>query len=149
MMMVLQVVICICTGIMSPLVWSMYADVSDYAELRYRTASTGLIFSSSSMAQKFGGAVGGAAVLWLLSAFGYQESLAGSAAQPEAAISCLWFMMSWLPAIVALLAVGVASFYPLTTEAVNDIVERLRHLRAGTPGKDVPTEDEMTDFANV
>ena len=35
MMMVLQVVICICTGIMSPLVWSMYADVSDYAELKY------------------------------------------------------------------------------------------------------------------
>ncbi len=149
LMLVLQVLISVLTGLMSPLVWSMYADVSDYAELRYRTASTGLIFSSSSMAQKFGGAIGGAAVLWLLSAFGYQESLAGSAAQPEAAISCLWFMMSWLPAIVALLAMGVASFYPLTTEAVNDIVERLRQLRAGTPGKDVPTEDEMTDFANV
>jgi GPH family glycoside/pentoside/hexuronide:cation symporter len=149
LMLGLQVLISVLTGLMSPLVWSMYADVSDYAELRYRTASTGLIFSSSSMAQKFGGAIGGAAVLWLLSAFGYQESLAGSAAQPEAAISCLWFMMSWLPAIVALLAVGVASFYPLTTEAVNDIVERLRQLRAGTPGKDVPAEDEMTDFANV
>lgn len=46
----LQVIISICTGIVSPLVWSMYADVSDYAELKYRSASTGLIFSSASMA---------------------------------------------------------------------------------------------------
>ncbi len=71
LMLLSQVLISILTGMMSPLVWSMYADVSDYAELRYKTASTGLIFSSSSMAQKFGGAIGGAAVLWLLSACGY------------------------------------------------------------------------------
>ena len=50
-MLVFQVLISILTGIMSPLVWSMYADVSDYAELEFKTASTGLIFSSSSMAQ--------------------------------------------------------------------------------------------------
>ena len=70
-MLIFQVLISILTGIMSPLVWSMYADVSDYAELEFHTASTGLIFSSSSMAQKFGGAIGGAAVLWLLDGFGY------------------------------------------------------------------------------
>ena len=62
-MLIFQILISILTGIMSPLVWSMYADVSDYAELEFKTASTGLIFSSSSMAQKFGGAIGGAAVL--------------------------------------------------------------------------------------
>ena len=45
-MMVLQVLICIITGVISPLVWSMYADISDYAELKFKTASTGLIFSS-------------------------------------------------------------------------------------------------------
>ena len=71
LMLVFQILISILTGIMSPLVWSMYADVSDYAELKFNTASTGLIFSSSSMAQKFGGAIGGAAVMWLLSACGY------------------------------------------------------------------------------
>ena len=51
-MLVLQVIISIFTGVMSPLIWSMYADVSDYAELEFHTASTGLIFSSASMAQK-------------------------------------------------------------------------------------------------
>mgnify|MGYP000797550542 FL=1 len=74
LMLAMQVVISICTGIVSPLVWSMYADVSDYAELKDGTASTGLIFSSSSMAQKFGGAFGGAAVMWILAAFGYNTA---------------------------------------------------------------------------
>ncbi len=71
MLLILQIAMGIFTGIISPLVWSMYADISDYAELKFKTASTGLIFSSSSMAQKFGGAFGTAAVLWLLAAFGF------------------------------------------------------------------------------
>ncbi|MDE5658756.1 MAG: MFS transporter, partial [Muribaculaceae bacterium] len=134
LMMLLQVLISICTGIMSPLVWSMYADVSDYAELKYNTASTGLIFSSSSMAQKFGGAIGGAAVLWLLNACGYITPAADGAvaevvAQPQSAIDCLWWLMSFIPAIVAALAVFVVSFYPLTTDKVNDICARLGEQR--------------------
>lgn len=44
LMLLFQVFISILTGVMSPLIWSMYADVSDYAELRNKTASTGLIF---------------------------------------------------------------------------------------------------------
>lgn len=133
LMLLLQVVISICTGIMSPLVWSMYADVSDYAELRYKTASTGLIFSSSSMAQKFGGAIGGAAVLWLLSACGYVTPGADgvtAAAQPDSAIACLWWLMSFIPAIVAALAVAVVTFYPLTTVKVKEICEQLGRQRA-------------------
>lgn len=65
-MMLLQVVISVLTGVVSPLVWSMYADIADFAELKFKTASTGLIFSSSSMAQKFGGAIGGSAVTAIL-----------------------------------------------------------------------------------
>ncbi len=68
---ILQIVFGIFTGIASPLMWTMYADVADYAEHKFYTASTGLIFSSSSMAQKFGAAFGTAAVMWLLAAFGF------------------------------------------------------------------------------
>ena len=133
MMLALQVVISVFTGIMSPLIWSMYADVSDYAELRFRTASTGLIFSSASMAQKFGGAIGGAAVLWLLSAFGYitnQELLATGVVQPEEAINCLRWLMSFIPAGVALVAVLVVWLYPLTTRRVNEINTQLKKTRS-------------------
>ena len=132
-MLIAQVFISVLTGIMSPLVWSMYADVSDYAELKFRTASTGLIFSSSSMAQKFGGAIGGAAVLWLLSGFGYitdAEQLNAGVTQPEGALLCLRWLMSFIPACVAALSVLVVWFYPLTTERINEISSELKKVRA-------------------
>lgn len=131
-MLIFQIVISILTGIMSPLVWSMYADVSDYAELKFKTASTGLIFSSSSMAQKFGGAIGGAAVLWLLSGFGYitdTSLLAEGIVQPENALECLRWLMSFIPAGVALLSVCVVWFYPLTTERIQAINAELKKVR--------------------
>lgn len=136
LMLLFQVLISILTGMMSPLVWSMYADVSDYAELRYKTASTGLIFSSSSMAQKFGGAIGGAAVLWLLSACGYvprtDEQLVSQVliSQPESAILCLRMLMSFIPATVALIAILTCHFYPLTAERITDINRQLKEVRS-------------------
>lgn len=131
MMLICQILISILTGVMSPLVWAMYADVADYSEHRFHTASTGLIFSSSSMAQKFGGAIGGAAVLWLLSACGYIASAETDATvtQPAAAINCLWALMSFIPAGVAVIASTVMYFYPLTTERVKSIAEDLKKTR--------------------
>ena len=122
-MIVLQVVISIFTGIISPLVWSMYADVSDFAENRDGTASTGLIFSSASMAQKFGGAFGGYAVMALLAAFGYNT--AAGAVQTAEAVKGLWILMSWVPAAVAALAVVIVFFYPLTKKRMEKIQEEL------------------------
>jgi GPH family glycoside/pentoside/hexuronide:cation symporter len=131
LMMLLQIVISIFTGIMSPLVWSMYADVSDYAELEFNTASTGLVFSSASMAQKFGGAFGGAAVMWLLDAAGYVTPVEGVVAtQPDSAISCIWMMMSVIPAAVAIITAIFVWLYPLTTKRVNEIVAALNEQRA-------------------
>lgn len=127
LMLLMQVVISTCTGIVSPLVWSMYADVSDYAELKDGTASTGLIFSSSSMAQKFGGAFGGAAVMWILASFGYNT--AEGAVQTESALTGLNLLMSWIPAAVAVLAVIVVYFYPLTKDKVTAINEKLKEQR--------------------
>jgi GPH family glycoside/pentoside/hexuronide:cation symporter len=131
-MLFLQAIISVFTGIMSPLIWSMYADVSDYAELKFKTASTGLIFSSASMAQKFGGAIGGAAVLWLLSGFGYvtdADQLAAGVVQPESALMVLRWLMSIIPAFVALMAIVVVWFYPLTTERVHEIGTKLKGIR--------------------
>jgi len=116
---------------MSPLVWSMYADVSDYAELKFHTASTGLIFSSASMAQKFGGAIGGAAVLWLLSGFGYNTDASTTAGvvQPESALMVLRWLMSFIPAAVAAFAIVVVWFYPLTTKRIHEISAELKKFR--------------------
>lgn len=122
-MLIFQVVISIFTGVISPLVWSMYADVADYSELKDGTASTGLIFSSASMAQKFGGAFGGSAVMWMLAAFGY-NTVAG-AVQTDTAILGLRILMSWVPAAVAALSILVVWFYPLTKKKMEGVQAEL------------------------
>ena len=126
-MLAFQILISVFTGIISPLVWSMYADVADYSELKDGTASTGLIFSSASMAQKFGGAFGGSAVMWLLAAFGY--STVAGAVQTETAILGLRILMSWVPAAVAALSILVVWFYPLTKKKMAGVQEELAAKR--------------------
>ena len=145
-MLALQIVISIFTGVISPLVWSMYADVSDFAENRDGTASTGLIFSSASMAQKFGGAFGGFAVMWLLKAFGYNTA-PGVAQTPEA-INGLWLLMSWIPAAVAGLAVIVIFFYPLTRSRMEGIQEELAVKRVEDQEVE-PEEAEVREVSSV
>lgn len=133
-MLVLQILISVCTGIVSPLVWSMYADVSDYSELKYHTASTGLIFSSASMAQKFGSAFGGPGALWLLSAFGYvtYELDSGvTVVQTAQALDGLRYLMSYIPAAVAIFGAFILLFYPLTTSRMAEIDGKLRIARDG------------------
>ena len=139
-MLILQIVVSVLTGVISPLVWSMYADVSDFAENRDGTASTGLIFSSASMAQKFGGAFGGFAVMWLLKAFGYNTN-PGAVQTPEA-INGLWLLMSWIPAAVAALAVVVIFFYPLTRARMITIQDELAVKRAREQDDKTEVSDE-------
>lgn len=127
MMLLLQVLISVFTGIISPLLWSMYADVADYSEHRCGSASTGLIFSSSSMAQKFGGAFGGAMVMWLLAAFGYQT--AEGAVQTPEALTGLNALMSIIPAAIAVIAMIIIRFYPLTSSRMSEIEADLKARR--------------------
>ena len=127
-MLFFQIIISIFTGVVSPLIWSMYADVADYSECKDGTSSTGLIFSSASMAQKFGSAFGGAAVMWILAGFGY-DTTAG-AVQTETAILGLQMLMSWVPAIVAVLSILVVWFYPLTKKKMEDVQAELAAKRA-------------------
>ncbi len=126
-MMFLQVVISVLTGVVSPLVWSMYADIADFAELKFKTASTGLIFSSSSMAQKFGGAIGGSAVTAILAAVGY--STEAGAVQTETALVWVRALMSFVPAAVAALSLLFLFFYPLTTKRMKEIQVELDSCR--------------------
>lgn len=127
LILVLQVLISICTGIISPLIWSMYADVADYAELKDGTASTGLIFSSGSMAQKFGGAFAGWAVMALLALFGYNT--AEEAVQTPEALNGLKYLMSFIPAAIAALSMLVVFIYPLNHDRMKAINEELKKKR--------------------
>lgn len=126
-LMVIQVLICIAIGINSPLLWTMFADVADYSDLKNGNASTGLIFSSSSMAQKFGAAFGSAIVLWVLMAFGY-DNAKGAVQTPEA-LSTIKALISWIPAIGSAAGILIMAMYPLTEKKMSEIREKLKVVR--------------------
>ncbi len=70
LMIAVSVLTSVGAGLYSPLLWSMYADVADYATEKNGISSTGLIFSSGTMAQKFGGAISGSLIAFLLGVAG-------------------------------------------------------------------------------
>lgn len=126
-LLVSQILICVAIGINSPLLWSMFADVADYSELKNGRASTGLIFSSSSMAQKFGAAFGSAIVLWVLMAFGY-DNAKGAVQTPEA-LATIKALISWIPAIGSAAGIAIMLGYPLTDKKMSDIRQELSKKR--------------------
>ncbi len=122
---IFQVLISICAGSIFPLLWSMYADCADYSELKTGNRATGLIFSSSSMSQKFGWAIGSAVTGWLLAYFGFQAN----AEQTPEAINGIKMFLSILPAIGTVLSVIFISLYPLSELKMKDITSTLEAKR--------------------
>ena len=120
-----QFLISICAGSIFPLLWSMYADCADYSELRYDNRTTGLIFSASSMSQKFGWAIGTAVTGWLLSFFGFQANVV----QSVEAINGIKMFLSILPAIAAFISMLFILFYPLGENQMQDVTEKLSQKR--------------------
>ena len=102
-----QVFISICAGSIFPLLWSMYADCTDYSELKTGNRATGLIFSSSSMSQKFGWAIG-------------------------TAITGIKMFLSFLPAVGTILSVVFIAFYPLSETKMKEITATLETKRKET-----------------
>jgi GPH family glycoside/pentoside/hexuronide:cation symporter len=130
--MALQITISICAGYVLPLLWSMFSDICDHQELTTGHRSSGLIFSSSSMSQKIGWAIGPAMVLWIMAAFGYVAPGGTEAiVQPDSAIFGMKLLISFLPAIACLLAVVGMMFYPLSDEKVKENAIELDKKRAG------------------
>lgn len=113
-------------GMLFPIMWSMYADCSDYSESKTGNRATGLIFSASSMSQKLGWALGSAITGWLLTYFGFQAN----AVQDADTINGIKLFQSYLPAAAALISVGFIVAYPLGAEKMKEIMRTLVTMRA-------------------
>ena len=107
-------------GFYSPLLWSMYADVADYATEKNGTSSTGLIFSSGTMAQKFGSAISGALVAMFLGLAGFISNTDPITGQTVVTITndasvqtMIWSLFSLFPAAIALLILLLLRLYPI------------------------------------
>jgi len=125
LIMAFQVMISICAGCIFPLIWSMYADSADYSEWKQGRRATGLVFSASSMSQKFGWTIGGAATGWLLAYYGFQANVEQSTETQNG----IQLMLSILPAIAAVISVLFILFYPLTEAKLQVIEQELTDKR--------------------
>ena len=107
-------------GLYSPLLWSMYADVADYATEKNGTSSTGLIFSSGTMAQKFGTAISGSLVALFLGMAGASiitddmgNTMVDPASITDSVLTMVWSLFSLFPAIIAGLIILLTWIYPI------------------------------------
>jgi GPH family glycoside/pentoside/hexuronide:cation symporter len=123
---IFQLLISISAGIIFPLVWSMYADAADYSEWKTGRRATGLVFSASSMSQKFGWTIGGAMAGWLLGYYGFKANVV----QTVEAQNGIRMMLSFFPAIGTLLGAFFMFIYPLSEKTMGKISSELAERRA-------------------
>jgi glycoside/pentoside/hexuronide:cation symporter, GPH family len=112
-------------GPLSVLLWAMYADTADYGEWKRGTRSTGLIFSASTMSQKFGWAFGAFVALSLMSQLGFQPN----EAQSTESLRGLLLLFSLIPAGMGILSIILSLIYPLNDKRVKEISLDLHNRR--------------------
>jgi GPH family glycoside/pentoside/hexuronide:cation symporter len=123
---VFQFLISLFAGYVLPLLWSMFADIVDHQELLTGRRATGLIFSSSSMSQKLGWALGSALSGWILALFKYVPNALEQSAQT---ILGEHIMISLIPSVCCVLAFVGMLFYPLSDKKVREIADELNQKR--------------------
>jgi GPH family glycoside/pentoside/hexuronide:cation symporter len=124
-MFILQIFGSITGGPLSVLIWAMYADTADYAEWKKGRRATGLIFSASTMSQKFGWAFGAYVALTLMSQVGFEPNKE----QAQDSLEGLVLLFSLIPAGFGILAIVASIFYPLGDKRVAEIEIELKARR--------------------
>ncbi|MCC8049397.1 MAG: MFS transporter [Clostridiales bacterium] len=81
-------------------IYAFIADSANYVEWKSGIHAEGLMSSSQSMGQKIGMGIGGASVMWVLAAAGYDATLE---VQSTAVMSALKFSYIWVDAIVCVI----------------------------------------------
>lgn len=107
------------------LLWAMYADTADYGEWKSGRRTTALVFSASTMSQKFGWALAAFIAFQLLQFVGFVANEVPS----EAVKGSLVRLMSLYPAILGVVSIVIFLFYPLGEKRMAEINADLRKRR--------------------
>ena len=113
-------------AIFPTLCFVMLGDVTDYSEWLNGRRATGLIYSATSFAMKFGGGVAGLLIGVVLARYGYDGKVAESI---PGAIPGIKMLMSWIPGLVAASAAAVMALYPISTFKMKEIAAGLSARR--------------------
>ncbi len=120
-------------GPTAPIVWSMYGDVADFVEHRFKRRMTGLVFSSTMFAQKFGATIGASLSGWLLAYYGY----VANQPQTDESLMGIRMLFTFFPAVLSCLNVIVLLFYNLSDTEVAEIEEALQARRSSSEEKQI------------
>jgi len=126
LMYALQVAMGFVLGPKSPLAFSMYADTADYNEWRTGRRATGMTFAAATFSQKLGTAVAVAVIGAIFTALGYVPNATQSAGSQEGIV----WLMSFIPAFFALLAVVCMFFYNLDGKKLAQVQSELLARKA-------------------
>ncbi len=113
-------------AIFPTLYFTMLGDVADFSEYKNGRRATGLVYSAGSFVTKFGGGLAAAIIGAILAAFHY-DGMDSSTIQ--GAIPGIKMLMSWIPALVALLAAILMTVYPLSQSKLDEITVELNNRR--------------------
>ncbi len=112
-------------GPLSVLLWAMYADTADYGEWKRGRRATGLVFSASTMSQKFGWAFAAFISLNLMAGVGFEPNVVQSADSLRGLI----LLFSLIPALIGMIALLIYLAYPLNDQKVKIMTEELEARR--------------------
>lgn len=112
-------------GPLSVLMWAMYADTADYGEWKRGRRATGLVFSASTMSQKFGWAIAAFISLRLMAGVGFQPNVI----QSQASLDGLLMLFTVIPAGIGLIALLIYLTYPLNDDKVFKMGKELEARR--------------------
>ncbi|TVQ90169.1 MAG: MFS transporter [Bacteroidetes bacterium] len=112
-------------GPLAVLLWAMYADTADYDEWKRGQRATGLIFSASTMSQKFGWAIGAYIALTLMAGIGFEPNVDQS---PDS-LRGIVLLFSLIPAMIGIVSLLIYFVYPLSESKVEQMTAELEIRR--------------------
>jgi GPH family glycoside/pentoside/hexuronide:cation symporter len=107
------------------LMWAMYADTADHGEWKSGRRTTALVFSASTMSQKFGWGIAAWLALSILDFSGFVANTVPTAEVTQSLVR----LMSIIPSAFGVLAIIIFLFYTLNESKMSEIKRDLDQRR--------------------
>lgn len=128
---------CLFTLIIGPtgfIMWSMYADVADNAEVETGRRATGLIYTSATMAQKLGYAIANSLPLYGLAMVGFIANDVNITGDIKDSVKTIFVIV---PLVGAALGVLALIFYTIDNKKIEENSRKLAEMKANSNNSDV------------